>query len=121
MRSSPLGIAFKDAPAAALRRAAAEAIRSSHVHPEAVDGAALQAYAVAFVAKRALAPAGDAAAIPAALLAHLQDQAATDAMRRRLGRLREQLAALTPQVDDVDLLRSVLEDGDSRPSSGFDF
>ena len=48
MRISPLSIAYRNATAPALRAACAEAIRSSHVHPEAVDGAVVQATAVQY-------------------------------------------------------------------------
>jgi len=47
MRISPLALAFRNCGDPALFRAAvAEAIRSSHVHPEAVDGAMVQAQTV---------------------------------------------------------------------------
>eukprot|EP00820_Chromera_velia_P015642 Cvel_25467.t2-p1 / transcript=Cvel_25467.t2 / gene=Cvel_25467 / organism=Chromera_velia_CCMP2878 / gene_product=hypothetical protein / transcript_product=hypothetical protein / location=Cvel_scaffold2890:3278-4586(+) / protein_length=391 / sequence_SO=supercontig / SO=protein_coding / is_pseudo=false len=49
MRISPLAVAFRESTAEVLRMAVEEAIRSSHRHPEAIDGAAAQARAVQFL------------------------------------------------------------------------
>jgi poly(ADP-ribose) glycohydrolase ARH3 len=46
MRISPVGIAFRNAPDDVLREACRLAVISSHVHPEAVDGAFLIAKAI---------------------------------------------------------------------------
>lgn len=50
MRIAPVGLAYRHAPDDALRRAVEDAIVCTHVHPEAVDGALVQAKAVAIVA-----------------------------------------------------------------------
>jgi poly(ADP-ribose) glycohydrolase ARH3 len=81
MRISPLAVAYRHAPSTVLRLAVAEAIRSSHVHPEAVDGALCQATAVRF----ALLWPADASAFDAtAMLNQCIDACDTDAMRDRL-------------------------------------
>jgi poly(ADP-ribose) glycohydrolase ARH3 len=48
MRISPLAVAFRNATPQQLYEACKEAIRSSHRHPEAVDGAAVQAAVVQY-------------------------------------------------------------------------
>merc|ERR1712226_641436 len=52
MRIWPLGFAFRNASGSELRRGVEEAIRSSHVHPESIDGAVAVAFAVGFAAKQ---------------------------------------------------------------------
>lgn len=47
MRIGPLGLAFRNASAPSLREAVRCALLCTHVHPEAVDGALIQALAVA--------------------------------------------------------------------------
>mmetsp|Transcript_34061 Transcript_34061/g.43939 ORF Transcript_34061/g.43939 Transcript_34061/m.43939 type:complete len:423 (-) Transcript_34061:101-1369(-) len=48
MRISPLAIAYRNAPSDVLREACKEAVRSSHVHEEAIDGTVVQASAVRY-------------------------------------------------------------------------
>ena len=50
MRIAPVGLAYRHAPAELLREAVAAAILCTHVHPEAIDGALVQAKAVAIAA-----------------------------------------------------------------------
>ena len=50
MRIAPVGLAYRHAPAAVLMDAVEDALRCTHVHPEAIDGALVQAKAVAMAA-----------------------------------------------------------------------
>jgi ADP-ribosylglycohydrolase len=50
MRIAPVGLAFRNAPAQELREAVRLALLCTHVHPDAVDGAFVQAQAVALLA-----------------------------------------------------------------------
>jgi poly(ADP-ribose) glycohydrolase ARH3 len=50
MRVAPVGLAYRHASDGVLYRAVEDAILCTHVHPEAVDGALVQAKAVAIVA-----------------------------------------------------------------------
>jgi poly(ADP-ribose) glycohydrolase ARH3 len=51
MRISPVGVTFRNATEAELLEATTQAIVSSHVHPEAIDGAFVQAYAITLLLK----------------------------------------------------------------------
>ena len=51
MRIAPVGLAFRHASPAALRRAVEAAIVSTHVHPSAIDAAVVQAAAVALLSR----------------------------------------------------------------------
>merc|ERR1739848_853883 len=51
MKIAPVGLAFRSAPSASIREASRLAILSTHVHPEAVDGAAIIAACIAFLTK----------------------------------------------------------------------
>ncbi|PNH09759.1 Poly(ADP-ribose) glycohydrolase ARH3 [Tetrabaena socialis] len=69
MRIAPLGLVYRHAPAATLRSAVASALRCTHVHPVAVDGAFVIALAVGYLATRQPgdptgASAGPATAVP---------------------------------------------------------
>jgi poly(ADP-ribose) glycohydrolase ARH3 len=120
MRASPLGIVFRSASPTCLRLAAAEAVRSSHVHPEAVDGAALQAQAVAFAIQCCIA--GRAADFqPVELLEQLIAHAETVVFKRRLAAVQMALSEVTQKTDDVCVLQDLLADGDPRTGSGFAF
>ncbi|CAK0901594.1 unnamed protein product [Prorocentrum cordatum] len=125
MRASPLGIAFRDASAAQVRAAAAEAVRSSHAHPEAVDGAAVQAYAVALAAR--LGAAGRARDFcPAAFLREAGAAASTPAFQRRLDAVHRRFTALrgSAEADDVQVLRWIVDrcdPQDRREGSGLGF
>lgn len=125
MRASPLGIFFRGADATQMRAIAEEAVRSSHAHPEAVDGAAVQAYAVALAAR--LGAAGRACEFcPAAFLRQVSAAASTPAFQRRLDAIHKELTALrgSAKADDVQVLRRIVDEGDPRDrrqGSGFDF
>merc|ERR1712064_176428 len=86
----------------------------------AVDAAALQAHAVAFAFCHGRV-GDDANTLPTSLLEHLDGLAKTAPMKKRLSHLRQNLAKLKPDTDDVALLRKIVEGSDRRPGSGFDF
>lgn len=88
MRISPLAIAFRNADDAVFRRACAEAIRSSHVHPEAIDGAVVQATAV----RRALRTRCALELEIPGLLAELVGACGTAAMADRISALAQEFA-----------------------------
>jgi poly(ADP-ribose) glycohydrolase ARH3 len=50
MRIAPVGLAYRHASADVLRQAVADAVLCTHVHPEGIDGAVVQAKAVALAA-----------------------------------------------------------------------
>lgn len=135
MRIWPLGIAFKSAPQRDFCRAVEEAIRSSHVHPEAIDGAVAVAYAVAFAAKH---HTGEAAGSfdPLVLLDEMLHSSSDDEndpnaylvktpiFKLRIRALRDELARVAADSpcteEDVKFLRRLLE-SDPRPGSSFEF
>jgi poly(ADP-ribose) glycohydrolase ARH3 len=81
MRIAPVGLAFRNAADAVLRRAVELALLCTHVHPDAVDGAFIQAKAVSELA-RTEDPAGwDAARF----LSGLQSRAEGTVLREKLG------------------------------------
>ena len=53
MRIAPVGLAYRHSPDDVLRKAVEDAIVCTHVHPEAIDGAVVQAKAVALAATMA--------------------------------------------------------------------
>jgi hypothetical protein len=90
MRIAPLGLAYRNAPRAALARAVEAALLPTHVHPCGIDGALMQAAAVAWLSKRGEpeGAAGDAVADegsgPEGLLRHLIDVVETDTAKGTL-------------------------------------
>ncbi|GIL77640.1 hypothetical protein Vretifemale_7135 [Volvox reticuliferus] len=66
MRIAPLGLVYRHAPPKVLREAVAAALRCTHVHPVAVDGAFVIALAVGYLALRRPAAAAAAATNPSA-------------------------------------------------------
>ncbi|GLC57331.1 hypothetical protein PLESTB_001212700 [Pleodorina starrii] len=65
MRIAPLGLVYRHAPPAVLREAVAAALRCTHVHPVAIDGAFVIALAVGYLATRQPGPPLPLAAPPA--------------------------------------------------------
>jgi poly(ADP-ribose) glycohydrolase ARH3 len=86
MKISPIGIAFRKAPDDILHEAVRLAIVSSHVHPEAIDGAFIQAKAIAI-----LLNADITTFEPRVFLSTLKDCARTEAMRSRILKIEENL------------------------------
>mmetsp|Transcript_43497 Transcript_43497/g.114758 ORF Transcript_43497/g.114758 Transcript_43497/m.114758 type:complete len:670 (-) Transcript_43497:250-2259(-) len=114
MRASPLGIAFRSAPSQLLRRAAEEAVRSSHIHPEAVDAAAVQARAVAYALQCNVC---GTPLTSDALLGVLEDFSAAPVLKRRISALRGHVAGGA----GAGCLREILNDGNRRPGSNMGF
>ena len=107
MRIAPVGLVFaahlrgaqgavSHATLEPLRRCVEEALRFSHVHPLAVDGAT----AVAFVVATAAAASSDSGGLglePATLLRDLRDHVcASSELKERFGALHDRWEALDP-------------------------
>ena len=82
MRIGPVGLAFRHAADSVLKQAVQTALLPTHVHPEAIDGAWLQAKIVGWLAK--IEPKHFDAKI---FLEWLQKIAATDILREKLAKL----------------------------------
>lgn len=132
MRISALAIPFRSASAAQLRAACAEAVRSSHCHPEGVDGAVVQCSAVQWALNRQPSQGLDAHGLLKELLA----RAETEGMKERLGLLlklylvtrvdgeqKEGVDQDTKKdVDDVEELQTLIRaSAFQRQGSGFGF
>ena len=79
MRIGPIGIAFRNATDVELRAAVTEAIKSTHVNPEAIDGAFLVARAVSMLLK--LSPS---IFDPFEFLSHLESVAEHPSIKEKL-------------------------------------
>jgi poly(ADP-ribose) glycohydrolase ARH3 len=88
MRIAPVGLAFRNASQDILYRAVEVALLCTHVHPEAVDGAFIQAKAISELCR--WNDASDARITE--LLACLQSLARTEPMRLRIGLILEGMA-----------------------------
>lgn len=80
MRAAPLGLAYRHAPRAALRRAVEAALLPTHVHPQGIDGAVMVAAAAAWLCRQPDARACG----PGGLLAHVLEAVETEAARDKL-------------------------------------
>jgi poly(ADP-ribose) glycohydrolase ARH3 len=80
MRIAPVGLAYRNADDAVLFEAVRLALLCTHVHPDAVDGAFIQAKAIATLARLEDAGGLD----PGRLLSALRCKAETDAVKSRL-------------------------------------
>ncbi|KAG2500291.1 hypothetical protein HYH03_001869 [Edaphochlamys debaryana] len=67
MRIAPLGLVYRHAPPSVVREAVAEALRCTHVHPTAVDGALVVALAVGYLSTRQPGPGPVAVPAPSDL------------------------------------------------------
>ena len=115
MRIAPVGLAFRHTTDAQMRRAVAHAVFSSHIHPEAVDSAAVLARAISFAATHS--PTKDSQSdndgflplfAPFEFLDALEAIAVTGNMRARLRRLREHFGS----VGWADVVWSMDDDDD---------
>jgi poly(ADP-ribose) glycohydrolase ARH3 len=94
MRIAPVGLAYRHAKDDLLREAVESALLCTHVHPEAIDGAVVQAKAVAIAATT-----GDPASFdPEKLLRVLRCVSKTDILQARLDTLVECLHHDDPDV-----------------------
>jgi poly(ADP-ribose) glycohydrolase ARH3 len=87
MRIAPVGLVFGHGNAQLLRQKVFEAVRCTHVHPEALDGAMVQALAVGLMAsaERGCLPE------PGGFADRLRELCRTDRLRRRMRRVAELL------------------------------
>ncbi len=83
MRIAPIALAFRNASDEQLYEAVRMAIISSHVHPEGIDGAFIQAKAIILALQCESVNAFD----PLQCLTILQSTARTDAMRNQISKL----------------------------------
>lgn len=97
MRIAPVGLVYRNASNGQLRRAVQDALLCTHVHPEAVDGAFIQAKAVAF-ACTASAGSFD----PVTFLQELARLSEEDSIRQRLEFLSDALASRLSDEDVID-------------------
>lgn len=88
MRIAPVGLAYRHASDDLLHRAVEDALVCTHVHPEAVDGAFLQAKAIAIAATTPSPDGFD----PVALLSVLRRASRTTILQARLDSLADSLA-----------------------------
>lgn len=79
MRIAPVGLAFRNASDEALHDAVEAALLCTHVHPEGIDGAWIQAKAVALLSQTPTSGFN-----PGELLSLLRQRSRTDALRKRL-------------------------------------
>lgn len=79
MRIAPVGLTYRHADPAVLHQAVEEALLCTHVHPEAVDGAFIQAKAVAVAATTSMAEFD-----PQRLLDELHEMSQTTIVRSKL-------------------------------------
>jgi poly(ADP-ribose) glycohydrolase ARH3 len=80
MRIAPVGLAFRHAEEGVLREAVKEALLCTHMHPDAVDGAFIQAKAVAHLVRIIDHPGIDVAAF----LSDLRSRATTEVVQTKL-------------------------------------
>lgn len=100
MRIAPVGLAYRHAPDDVLHRAVKEALLCTHVHPEAVDGAFIQAKAIAWAATSEPENLADRMALLRTLVA----SARTPIMQAKLQALEY---GLEEQADDVAVIACV--------------
>jgi len=108
MRIAPVGLAFRNASEDVLYRAVEMALLCTHVHPEAVDGAFIQAKTISELCR--WNAASDARVIE--LLVHLQSIACTDPMRLRMGLILEGMARGWSDEKFLDMVCTLNEFGE---------
>lgn len=86
MRIAPVGLAYRHAGLDVLRQAVEDALLCTHVHPEAIDGALVQAKAVAWAATTE-----PDSLIPMQLVETLASVCRTDVMQAKLAALADSL------------------------------
>lgn len=99
MRIAPVGLAYRHATAEVLREAVEDALVCTHVHPEGIDGAVVQARAVALAASMP-----SESLDPPAFVRALLDVCQTNVMRAKLAALGE---ALRDDDDDLFVIARV--------------
>jgi len=100
MRIAPVGLVYRNKDDDELRTAVYDAIMCTHVHPEGVDGAVVQAKAVGILANTKDPLKFD----PAAFLETAKSIAGTTIMREKLGYLQK---VLEHDIDDATAVRAL--------------
>eukprot|EP00026_Physarum_polycephalum_P010401 Phypoly_transcript_10564.p1 GENE.Phypoly_transcript_10564~~Phypoly_transcript_10564.p1 ORF type:complete len:390 (+),score=58.37 Phypoly_transcript_10564:164-1171(+) len=101
MRIPPVGLAFRNATDEELHTAVQWAIISSHVHPEAIDGAWLQAKAISMLLKST-----PDSMTPLEFVEKMRDLSRNEAMREQIVRLLEYIAR-PKRVDDKIFVHAI--------------
>ena len=99
MRIAPVGLVYGNKTNERLRKAVVDAVLCTHVHPEGVDGAMIQAKAVGFLASMKTVTYFD----PRAFLEALDNIAATGIIKEKISYLQDVLAKDIP--DEVAVAR----------------
>jgi poly(ADP-ribose) glycohydrolase ARH3 len=116
MRIAPIGLAYRHASDQVLRRAVEAALLCTHVHPEAIDGAYVQAKAVAM-----LVTADPAGLDRRRLVETLIGQSQTFVIRRKLEILLEQLDADSSDEEAVYVVGNGIRTSEAVAASLCDF
>lgn len=117
MRIAPVGLLYSNESPEWLREAVFDAIRCTHVHPEAVDGALIQARAVG----RALASPRGELPVAGPRLDELTFLCRTDVFRRKLGEVRGLLDRAAGDDEAGARLGSGVSSAESVPAALFIF
>lgn len=99
MRIAPVGLVYRKADDAELKKAVFDAVRCTHVHPEGIDGAVVQAKAVALLVNTV--PENFRAKD---LLSGALHVAETDVMRRNINYLTE---AMGKDIGDAEAINVI--------------
>jgi poly(ADP-ribose) glycohydrolase ARH3 len=115
MRISPLALAYRDAGPDVLRDAVAQAILSSHRHPEAIDFAVIQASLVQYALQ-----VGAAGFQRDAVLDELASRCETKAMAGMVRATAEAIHKFNAGDDEIEIVKQLVG-RERRPGSGFSF
>ncbi len=97
MRIAPVGLGYRNAPEDVFRRTVEDAVLCTHVHPDGVDGAYVQARAIAELVKTREASSFD----PRAMLSMLATSSQTEIMSEKLKLLANMLEAGAPDEEVI--------------------
>eukprot|EP01125_Pyxidicula_operculata_P004483 TRINITY_DN1698_c0_g1_i1.p1 TRINITY_DN1698_c0_g1~~TRINITY_DN1698_c0_g1_i1.p1 ORF type:complete len:312 (+),score=33.46 TRINITY_DN1698_c0_g1_i1:253-1188(+) len=106
MRISPVGIAFRNADDETLHEAVRLAIISSHVHPEAIDGAWLQAKAISMLS----ALTDPSQLTPDDFLTKMKECSRNDNMKKQIDVVKHLLSPECEKLSLLQVIRSLGED-----------
>lgn len=114
MRIAPLGLLYAPDVLQKWRADVFEAVRCTHVHPEAVDGAMVQALAVSRMAREGLPQSS-----PESLLNRLTSACETDAMRKALAVVADLLQRSVSDAEAAETLGTGVASVESVPIALF--
>jgi poly(ADP-ribose) glycohydrolase ARH3 len=115
MRIAPVGLVFGSGDPDKLRAKVFEAVRCTHVHPEAVDGATIQALAVSLMAHYD----GRAPVDSAGMLKRLRKVCRTEALHRKLRDAEDLLADRASDDEAIRVLGTGVASAESVPAAIF--